>query len=126
MEIIHVVMSDGRNQVPTTEKVAETDSGVENEKFYDEQIAPELARLGKLCQDRNMSFIAAVEFDPSNVGYGQTVTLGEGRSAAMAMLYYLIKSGNNIDKFLIAVMRDTNLKHDESMFLRMFKDMKEK
>jgi hypothetical protein len=40
----------------------------EREKFYDEKIAPELLRLGSLCGDNGLSFVAGVEWDPGEVG----------------------------------------------------------
>lgn len=40
----------------------------EREKFYDENIAPELMRLGKMCLDSGLSFVAGVEWEPDEVG----------------------------------------------------------
>ena len=52
----------------------------EREKLYDEKIAPELARLGKLCQDNGLSFVCGVEWDTDEVGRTATMTkdAGEG------------------------------------------------
>ena len=53
---------------------------IEREKLYDEKIAPELARLGKLCQDNGLSFVCGVEWFPDEVGRTATLTkdAGEG------------------------------------------------
>ena len=40
----------------------------EKEKFYDDSIAPELLRLGQLCKDNGLSFVAGVEWEPDEVG----------------------------------------------------------
>ena len=42
--------------------------GCEGEKFYDKEIAPELLRLGKLCQGKGLSLLAAVEWEPDEIG----------------------------------------------------------
>ena len=40
----------------------------EDEAWYDAEIAPALAALAKLCHERGMSFIAAVEYQPGDRG----------------------------------------------------------
>ena len=60
----------------------------EREQFYDEKIAPDLLRLGKLCQDNGLSFVAGVEWDPDEVGRTAALTknAGEGIRRANAAL----------------------------------------
>jgi len=43
-------------------------AATEREDFYDETIAPELLRLAKMCQEKGMSFVAGVEYEPGDVG----------------------------------------------------------
>lgn len=52
----------------------------DREKFYDENIAPELLRLGNLCQKNGLSFVCGVEYDKDEVGRTATLTndAGEG------------------------------------------------
>jgi hypothetical protein len=40
----------------------------EKEALYDEKVAPELARLAKLCQANGLSFVAGVEWEPGEIG----------------------------------------------------------
>lgn len=56
----------------------------EREKFYDEKIAPELLRLGKLCQENGLSFVCGVEWDTNEVGRTAALTkdAGEGMHRA--------------------------------------------
>jgi len=51
------------------------------EKFYDEKIAPELARLARMCQDNGLAFLAGVEWDPGH--HGRTVSFPKGTGEAM-------------------------------------------
>lgn len=53
----------------------------EKEKFYDEKIAPQLAKLGKMCQDHGLSFLAGVEWEPGEIG--RTYTSPGGASEAI-------------------------------------------
>lgn len=50
----------------------------EREKFYDESIAPELLRLGKMCQDNGLSFVCGVEWEPDQVGRTACLIAGAG------------------------------------------------
>ncbi len=63
-------------------------SALDKEKLYDEKIAPELLRLGKLCQDNGLSFVFGVEWEPGEVGEtrGFTADAGEGMRRASAAL----------------------------------------
>lgn len=59
----------------------------EREKFYDEKIAPELLRLGNLCQKNGLSFVCGVEYDTDQIGRTATIAKGAGEG---------IKRANNI------------------------------
>lgn len=48
-------------------------NAIELEKFYDDNIAPDLLRLAKLCQDNGLSFVAGVDWGGEQVG--RTATL---------------------------------------------------
>ena len=63
-KVIHMVFSDGQGY-PDDDPDHERG---ENEIFYDEVIAPKLAEVAKLCQDRNMSIVADVEYEPGEPG----------------------------------------------------------
>lgn len=69
----------------------------EREKFYDQKIAPELLRLGKMCLDNGLSFVCGVEWEPDEVG--RTACLqadaGEGLRKANRVL-----QGEGLGNFL--------------------------
>lgn len=94
-----------------------------NEKFYDEQIAPELMRLANLCQDRKMSFIACVEYDPDTQGIGRTEVCQPDEcgklSAAQRMTHWAARAMGNLDSFMIACDRHGKEHGHSSMYLRM-------
>lgn len=75
----------------------------EREAFYDAEIAPELLRLGKLCQDNGLSFHTIVEWNPGDTG--RTMCLVEGFSLQMDLSRVLFESRGNIDAFLIYLMK---------------------
>lgn len=56
------------------------------EKFYDTEIAPELLRLAKLCQDKGLSFVAGVEWAPGDLGRTAALTAEAGEGMRKANL----------------------------------------
>lgn len=62
----------------------------DKERFYDEEIAPVLLDLCRRCNERGLSFLAAVEYEPGSVGrttqfvepYG--LAIDNARAAIMA------------------------------------------
>lgn len=92
-----------------------------SEAIYDEQIAPLLMQAGKLCEQHGLAMVAVVEYGKEL--RGETRLLPEGSGLAMHMLSMLAASGNNIDSYLIKVIRFCKLEGiplDESMFLRQY------
>jgi hypothetical protein len=88
------------------------------EQFYDEQIAPELARLAFLCQEKGLSFCAVVEFDPASYGRGRTAALAPDSSWAIQMVNHLAKVVPNIDAFFMALTRDATERGHSSIYLQ--------
>lgn len=78
----------------------------ENEKFYDEQIAPVLLELARKCKERGMAFLASVEYDPLTMGRGRTdympVDEADKLSAAQRIVHWAARCDGNIDKFFVA------------------------
>jgi len=74
-----------------------------SEKFYDEVIAPELARIAKLCTDNNMSLVAAVEYEPGEIA--QTRMFSESATWPIEMVDLAVASCGNVDKFIISVAK---------------------
>lgn len=93
----------------------------EKEKFYDDIIAPELAKLGKLCGERDLSFLCTVEFDPVNDGRGSTKLMIPGASMSMLVIKAAIEAQANLDAMIIGLGRyvvKQNLDHN-SIYLEL-------
>ena len=56
----------------------------EREAFYDKHIAPEILRLGKLCQDNGLSFLAGVTWTPTDIGRTACLTADAGEAIRRA------------------------------------------
>lgn len=92
-----------------------------SEAIYDEQIAPLLMQAGKICEEHGLPMVAVVEYAKEQ--RGETRLLPDGAGLAMLMLSWLAASGNNIDSFLIKLIRFCNsegMPLDQSMFLRQY------
>jgi len=50
----------------------------QKEAYYDEVIAPQLAKIARDCAARDMSFFAAVEYGPNDVGETRILAPGFG------------------------------------------------
>ena len=75
----------------------------ENEKFYDEEIAPALILLAKKCEERGIPFLASVEYDPGE--RGRTAFVPDHAGLAMAMLHLCARAGENVDSYIIGLIR---------------------
>lgn len=98
-----------------------------SEAIYDEQIAPLLLQAGKLCEQHGLAMVAVVEYEREK--RGETRVLPDGAGLAMLMLSMLAASGNNIDRFLMSVIRFCNregMPLEQSMFLRQYADKQSK
>ena len=92
-----------------------------SEAIYDEQIAPLLLQAGQICEQHGMAMVATVEYGKEQ--RGETRLLPDGSGLAMHMLSMLTASGNNIDSFLIKLIRFCNeegLPLEQSMFLKSY------
>ncbi|WP_069267371.1 hypothetical protein [Paraburkholderia nodosa] len=93
----------------------------DNEKFYDDEIAPALLELANKMRPRGMSMVATVEYDRGD--RGSTCELAKDRGFEMDLLHALSRAGNHIDSFLIAVIRICNsrgISMRESIFLKSY------
>jgi hypothetical protein len=75
----------------------------ENEKFYDDEIAPALLALSEKAKARGMSIVATVEYDPGE--RGTTRMLQPTCGLAMTMISHCAKMGENIDGYVMGLMR---------------------
>lgn len=94
-----------------------------DEEFYDTVVAPKLLELGKACQDRGLGFLAIAEFVKENRMFGRPVTLPAGSGLYARMVDLAMQCGEqgsfNLDKFLIAVLRDQKDMNHNSLMLHM-------
>ncbi|WP_126312494.1 hypothetical protein [Delftia acidovorans] len=92
-----------------------------SEAIYDEQIAPLLMQAGKLCEQHGLAMVAVVEYGKEQ--RGTTRLVPDGAGLAMHMLSMLAASGNNIDSYLLKVIRFCNqerLPLEQSVFLQRY------
>lgn len=75
---------------------------MDNETFYDTQIAPELARLARLCADQGMSFLAAVEYAPGDIGETRLLVTP---SWSLELAALAIMAQGNLDRLVINAAR---------------------
>lgn len=79
------------------------DTRSENEKWYDSEIAPVLSELGKRCNERGVSFISCVEYNPGD--RGGTYYLTKDAGVAMIMLRVCAMSAPDVDSYIINLKR---------------------
>lgn len=93
----------------------------DNEKWYDEEIAPALLAIGKKLEDRGMSMIATVEYNPDE--RGSTFVLSKDATLPMHILRIAAQAGWNFDSLAMGVLRfckARGISTDASMFLSRF------
>ena len=86
-----------------------------NEQFYDETIAPELARLADQCRIRGMSLVALVEFAEGQAG--STVQLQPSHSWGTFMAALAARSYGNVDGLIMGIMRKARTTGHNSLCL---------
>ena len=89
-----------------------------NEDFYDTEIAPTLKRISEQCAERDMAFVASVEYEPGEIG--RTLHMGPSASLAMVMLRHCQKMGVNVDGYFFGLrgyMKDKGLDYGASIVM---------
>ena len=77
------------------------DEVTEEERRYDELVAPLLLEAGRLCEALGFSFVAAVEWSPGEMG--TTHSIQDGASAAINLVGMAALSHGNVDSLFIKV-----------------------
>lgn len=94
-----------------------------NEEFYDQEIAPKLLALCKACQDRSMAFVACVEYDPPNHGIARTEFQPPDEkdrlSSSQRLVHWAARSNGNVDKLIGAIDRHGKEHGHSSVYLQM-------
>lgn len=88
------------------------------EEWYDDVIAPKLAEVAALCQAQGCALVAVVEYAPEK--RGSTLLTPPGSGTAMVLLRHLDKCGDNIDGFLLGILR-SDIDVSRSVFLSRWK-----
>lgn len=82
----------------------------EKEKFYDEKIAPELLKLGQLCQDNDLSMLATVEWAPeSDSGKdtaGSTIVFYKDTSDSLRRAARVVRGEHIVDAVAITITKE--------------------
>lgn len=91
----------------------------EQEKFYDEEIAPALRAIMEKCNAKGMSLVAMVEYKPGE--FATSRLMQPETSLPMVMLSHCAKMGLNIDGYIIGLLRYCNekgIKYDQSIVMQ--------
>jgi hypothetical protein len=75
----------------------------DNEKFYDEHIAPALRELAKKCHEKGMPFLAMVGNGSDNFN---TKFIKQWENPTVRMTFYAMQADGNIDRFLMMMEND--------------------
>ncbi|MFD1792101.1 hypothetical protein ACFSE0_10675 [Ochrobactrum teleogrylli] len=89
----------------------------ENEKFYDDIIAPRLHQLAEECKQRGMSFVANVEYDPGATA--STILLAENSGYHARLMCTAAQCGENVDGLIFAIMKHAREHGHSSLCLKM-------
>jgi hypothetical protein len=75
----------------------------ESEDFYDREVAPVLMDLAGKCQDKGLSIVAMVEWDPGETG--RTAALAGNAGFGIRMAHTAMQSHGNVDSLIMAIMK---------------------
>lgn len=93
-----------------------------NEKAYDDEIAPALLDIGKRCERIGMPFLALAEWAPGEIGRTETIPEGGG-GLSFTMVWMLARTAPNVDAFMINLTRyakRNEIDTSSSMYLQRF------
>lgn len=93
----------------------------ECEQWYDTEIAPALMAIARKCEAAGVAMVATVEYGPGH--RSSTFVTPPSAGLAMHMLRICASSGNNVDSYIITLLRylrEKGINTDESMVLSRF------
>lgn len=70
----------------------------QNERYYDDEIAPSLNRLARACQERKIPFFSCTEFEPHQLGVVRATSGTD--DLQMAMLNLVMETGHTPNRFM--------------------------
>ena len=89
----------------------------EREAFYDAEIAPALLDLARKCQEKGLSLIAQVEWEPGETG--RTAAFAGDSGIGIRMAEAAMRAKGNIDAFLLGMTKHAREHGHSSMFLNL-------
>jgi hypothetical protein len=92
-------------------------AAIERERFYDTEIAPALADLGRRCQEKGLSFLAVVEWAVGEVG--KTAALQADRGPQIDWAYVAATAAGNADSLILHIMRQAHKSGHSSVCLNL-------
>lgn len=95
----------------------------EQEKLYDEKVAPKLLELATMCKELNMSFVGVVEYEKGD--RGTTAFLKEDCGMSMIMLNHCSETGACIDTYILDMIKyfkEHNIDTSKSVILNLLKN----
>lgn len=90
-----------------------------SEQLYDEELAPKLLEVARLCEKAGLPFLATVWFDGENSGTTRIVPKEPHPSFTLAHAAH--RCGGNIDKLCLALTRSVPEEQNGSVVLRMLR-----
>lgn len=97
-----------------------------NEEWYDDEIAPKLLELAILCSEREMAFLAVVEYDKGCI----SKTIGPGKlSLEMTMINHCAATAPNVDGYIIGLIRhcrERGIDCSQSMIISQYMNRSER
>jgi hypothetical protein len=87
-----------------------------SEQIYDEQIAPKLLELARICHDNGMPFLATVEYAPGD--YGTTADLPADHSLPMDWAYVAARAGGHADLLIGHLVSQAEKRGHGSVYLK--------
>ena len=75
----------------------------EKEKYYDDEIAPLLRKIAKMCKEKGMSMVCAVEFNRNEIA--RTALINKDPGIEISMVHHCAKTVPNIDAYVIGIKR---------------------
>lgn len=97
----------------------------ENERIYDEEIAPLLAQAAKKATAHNIPLFALAEYGPGNIG--ETRSAYRGACFPFVFAQAAFSAQGNLDAFVISVLRfckDQGIPTDASIIAHLMEGQK--
>jgi len=76
---------------------------MDKETYYDQTIAPQLAKIAADCTDHGLSFIAAVQYSPND--YGETRMYAGEICDALKLIQLASMTQGNFDAFILSALK---------------------